>query len=116
MAKHSIDEGLVSERRSRKLNMLMKGNENLYFPIDGYFAIATITNPEEVHLAHFFPLNMVHYYRSPPIIYINKKRARLVDVNRRFKLNSAVMDWKESHALSRRFGKDVIVFVENDTI
>lgn len=96
--KQSFDDAVVSERLSRKIDQLKKGNEKVYFLIDGKVILATAST-------------YMHFYESSPTVYINEKKVKLDDINKHIKRNNVKVDWTKSNTLSKELKKDVIVFI-----
>ena len=99
--KLSFYNAVASEFQSRKLELLKKGNENVYFKIDGKVVLTTAST-------------YMFFDEPPPIVFIGDKKVKLELVNSLLKRNRVKVDWKKSDALSKQLRKEVIVFLPSN--
>jgi len=100
MIKLTFDEAVAFERRLRKLEELKKGNEKVYFTINGHVCLATSSYD-------------MYFDESTPIVFISDKRVNLAEINKMVKRSEVTVDDVKSQTLSKRYGKDVIAIKVN---
>ncbi|MEQ1798369.1 MAG: hypothetical protein ABL872_10465 [Lacibacter sp.] len=97
----TFNKAVTSELRGRKMEQLKRGNEKVFFLINGKAAMATASSD-------------VYFDNGDPIVFINNKRVKLTEINNQLKRSQANVDWSKSDAFSKQYRKDVITFVVNN--
>jgi hypothetical protein len=104
MIRQTFDEAVASERWSRELEELKKGNEKVYFTINGHVCLVTSSYD-------------MYFDESAPIVFIDDKRVKLAEINKMVKRSEVAVDDAKSQTLSKRYGKDVIALkVKNKSL
>ena len=100
MIKLTFDQAVASQRWTRKLEELKKGNEKVYFTIDGHVCLATSSYD-------------MYFDDSSPIVFIDDKRVKLAEINKMVKRSEITVNDAKSEFLSKKYGKDVIAIKVN---
>ena len=96
MIKQTFEQAVFSERRYRKLEQLKKGNEQVYFDVDGWIMFSTRSSSA--------------YLDSVPLVFVDGEKIELSILNNKVKRSLTKIDWKESEALENKLGKRVVAF------